>query len=256
MSIATGDMQSVGTFGWWYTSSTPAAPSRPTLALANDGTGTAITATVSGDAGVTHRLYYRVVKAGQWTTGATRVGNGDIAQAGLTANTLYEFLCVSDDTGIYSLPSLAERVYTSDGSSPTTLQAALDYELRADGGLAALVSTRIYQGYAPQHTAQPYLIFQRVSETVSHYQLGDSGIVDALYQFRIVAKTSAAAEGIFAALRAVLDNERRTFGESGATVTISKISLEGDFEDFDDPQDAGQRGAVNIVADYRFWYRE
>ena len=105
MSVAVGDMQSVGVAGWWYTSSVPSAPSAPTITVANTGTGTSATVTVDGDAGVTNRLYYRKTGEVAWTTGLTCAGDGTITQTGLTPGTIYYFVVVSDNAGVYSLPS-------------------------------------------------------------------------------------------------------------------------------------------------------
>lgn len=81
-----------------------AAPNAPTLSVVNTGTGTSVTATLAGDAAVTHRLFYKKRADAAWTTGLTRSGDGIITQTGLTANNRYEVIAVSDN-GDYSLPS-------------------------------------------------------------------------------------------------------------------------------------------------------
>jgi len=90
----------------------------PTLAITNDGTGTSVTAAVTGGVGATHTLYYATPDDSEWTAGESRVGDGDIAQGGLTADTWHTFVVVSDDTAV---PSLAHGAYVHD---PTALTAA------------------------------------------------------------------------------------------------------------------------------------
>ncbi|HUX00911.1 MAG TPA: hypothetical protein VMY35_08015 [Phycisphaerae bacterium] len=91
------------TGGFWELLAT-GAPSAPVLAVVNNGDAVSVTATVSGDAGATHTLYYWRAGVSALTTGDSRVGDGDIVQAGLTSGT-YHFIAVSDAAGVYSLPS-------------------------------------------------------------------------------------------------------------------------------------------------------
>lgn len=97
-----------------------AAPNPPTLSLANDGDGDAITATVAGDAGVTTTLYYAKDADAALTAGSSRVGDGDIAQAGLDNNAWYVFVAVSNN-GENSIPSKPVSIFVTDASSSTPL---------------------------------------------------------------------------------------------------------------------------------------
>jgi len=121
MTVTIGDMQSVGTRGWWVTDTAGgSAPGTPTLTLTNDGDGDAVTATVAGDGGVTNTLYYRAVGASAWTTGASRSGDGTINQTGLDDNTWYSFVVVSSSGGYNSLPSLPASIYCTSGDTSDT----------------------------------------------------------------------------------------------------------------------------------------
>jgi len=103
-----------------------ATPTTPTLLIVNDETGTSVTATVGGDAGVTNSLYYRRITTLAWTAGLTRVDDGDIQQTGLVANALYEFVAVSDLGGYVSLPSspVTVRTAVSGGAYPVVERIA------------------------------------------------------------------------------------------------------------------------------------
>ena len=86
------------------------APAAPSLSIANDGTGTSVTATVAGDAGVVNTLWYQTDNASAWVEGESRAGDGSIAQTGLAPNAYYTFVAHSAKAGLTSLPSPAKRV--------------------------------------------------------------------------------------------------------------------------------------------------
>lgn len=125
----------------------------PTLTMANDGTGTSATATLAGDAGATHRLFYRKLPAAAWTTGLTRVGNGTIVQTGLTAGR-YEFIAVSDSAGVYTLPSSAAMlsVFATDSVATSPLEnlralvaASTTFQAWVGAASAALALPSVYR---------------------------------------------------------------------------------------------------------------
>ncbi len=80
-----------------------AAPSTPTLSLSTVSS-TSFQASITGDAGVTHRLFYRNLLTSVSTTGGTRVGNGTILTGSLTDSNQYLVWVVSDN-GEFSLPT-------------------------------------------------------------------------------------------------------------------------------------------------------
>lgn len=61
------------------------AASRPTVAAADDGTGTSFTLAISGDAGATHQVWRKADGAAAWTDEGTRVGDGEKQVSGLAA---------------------------------------------------------------------------------------------------------------------------------------------------------------------------
>jgi len=104
VSLTKGDYISILTGGLWE-DVTASPPTTPTLSVTNDGDGDAVTATVSGDDGVTNQLYYKKTTASAWTEGESRAGDGEIAQAGLDEDAGYDFIVVSQSGGYNSLPS-------------------------------------------------------------------------------------------------------------------------------------------------------
>jgi hypothetical protein len=104
--------------GWWTTAAS--VPAAPTLAVANDGDGDAVTVTMSDGSGLSGTIYYRDDDDSAWTTGETWSGDGDVAQAGLDVDTWYTFVAVSASGGVPSLPSNIESVYVEVTSSDVT----------------------------------------------------------------------------------------------------------------------------------------
>jgi len=97
------------------------ATTTPTLAVANDGDGAAVTATITGaDAGATIQLLYRLTSASAWTVGSTRSGNGTIAQSGLSGPAQYEFIAYATVSSIPSTPSVPVILTVYDSTSAIT----------------------------------------------------------------------------------------------------------------------------------------
>ncbi len=91
-----------------YPGGAGAAPGTPTLTLSVSGT--TVTATIDGDAGVTNYLVYKVASDSAWTAGGDRVGDGDLVVAGLSTGVRYSFVAFSLNGTIYSPPSLVQEV--------------------------------------------------------------------------------------------------------------------------------------------------
>jgi len=86
--------------------SAPSRPSQPTLALVA-GTNSVV-ATITGDSGVTHYLYYKSGSDTEWQTGGNRTGNGTITVTGLSDDVPYIFAAYSQKAnGVVSLPAAA-----------------------------------------------------------------------------------------------------------------------------------------------------
>ncbi len=69
--------------------------SAPILSSVTVLTSTSVRASVAGDPGATHCLYFGV-PGEPWIAGAERVGDGDIDQTGLTAGARYLFMDIAD----------------------------------------------------------------------------------------------------------------------------------------------------------------
>jgi hypothetical protein len=118
MPTLKGNVQSVGTAGWWTTDDSgpgPGAPGAPRLSAADDGTGSSVTASVLGDELATHHVYWRRLSGGTWALGGNREGNGALAIGGLPKAQV-QFVAVSEYGGLYSLPSTPVEVAVGERS--------------------------------------------------------------------------------------------------------------------------------------------
>lgn len=86
-----------------------------------------------------------------------------------------------------------------------SLESELRARLIADGGVAALISARVYPLILPQAPTYPALTYQRISGPRLHHLTGSSGRGVARIQTDSWAETYAAAQALAAAVRAALD---------------------------------------------------
>ncbi len=171
MTIIAGTMQSIGTGGWFITTTAPGAP---TLTLASSGDATA-TLTVDGDAGVTNQLYYRIAGQVAWTTGESRSGDGDIVQTGLTNGRLYEFFATSISGGLASAPSGIVTAWTS-ASTVSIIERIAQAVLAVlnqvvDAGDAASAERIIRAGLPESPGHQKLFLFQDDAEELEATQI-------------------------------------------------------------------------------------
>jgi len=257
MAIAVGNMQSVGVAGWWRDTDVGSAPGAPSLSVANDGDGDAVTATVDGDAGATHQLYYMLFGDTSWTTGESRSGDGAISQAGLTANRIYSFIVVSISGGLNSLPSTVIRVYVS--ADTADLETAI-YHQMAENAVGAIVGTRIYRaGEAPQSVlehSQAFVTYQRIDTLRERYQGGPHGLAHARVQVSCYAPTPKEVKALADAVRSDWETQAGATGEAGNQVTV-KVAEVVDERHFPEvPGDASQRVLHRYDVDLLIWHLE
>jgi len=78
--------------------------------------------------------------------------------------------------------------------------------------LAASVGDRIYPVPAPQNVKQPYVTYQKISETTEYELAAEAGLGHARVQFNAVAETYSEARTIAALIKSTLSAYQGTVG--------------------------------------------
>ncbi|HUX15211.1 MAG TPA: hypothetical protein VMW52_01995 [Phycisphaerae bacterium] len=149
MTIAVGNITSIGTAGWWKDSDVDVSvPSTPTISVIDDESGSSCTVTIDGDPGVTNYVYYGLNTNFAWSAGGNRSGDGTVQIGSLTDNERYLVIAVSKSpAGVYSLPSDPATVrVTSGGPSQMALDIAdaVVSELNAGSWSQSFTAERMY----------------------------------------------------------------------------------------------------------------
>jgi len=95
--------------------------------------------------------------------------------------------------------------------------------LKAQSGITALVSTRVYGMLIPQNATLPCIVVTKIStpRIVTHQTSGATGdLISPRYQFDAWAETHSSAKAITEALRGVMNGKTGTVGSGGTTTTI------------------------------------
>ena len=241
----------------WFAKPIVAAtvPTTPTLAVANVGNGTTVTATITGGtAGVTYNLYYSL-NGSTWTAGSTRIGNGNITQAGLTDNTVYHFVA-QGETGTGALSIMSNLVTTLCINNATTgsdLEASLYAFMIANAGINAAVGNRVYPKLVPQDATMPAITYRRISSEHVHSMDGSSGADDARYQITCWGTTRLSAKSVANTVRLNMDGKTGLMG----SVTIGRMLLEQDEDMPDEPPAKNKEDwRFGVRHDYSIWYDE
>jgi hypothetical protein len=247
------DYLAILTGGWWEVDGV-SPPSTPTLSVVDNLTGSSVTATVDGEAGVTNRLYYCKAGDSTLTAGSSRSGDGTITQTGLTQDNVYYFVAVSISGVTYSLPS-KPVILVVRGSGSTGIQAALYYTLSNDAGIVAEVGTNVFQsGDVKQDNATKYIVVQRIDEPEERYQGGASSLYRAHFQTTCVAATQKAAKDIADAVKTCLNDFRGTMGTGANTCTVKRVAFESERDISSGPIDGTQRGPQVVFQDWIIWH--
>lgn len=128
-----------------------------------------------------------------------------------------------------------------------TIEQGLYTHLAADGGVSALVSTRIYPQVIPQDVDLPAIAYQKISAPRDHTHDGPSGLVRARMQITCAGASYAVAKTLSEAVRAALDGFSGTMGST----TVNAVFLDNERDDW-----AQVFESPVVEADYMFWYLE
>jgi|SRR5581483_3372875 len=196
----------------------PSYLTQPGLSLARTS-NTSFSASISGDGGNTHRLFYRKIGDLLDTTGPTLVGSGSVNVLGLTSQGQYLAYVVADD-GIssYSRPTFKAVSLAATDSLTGAMIARFD----ANPITVEMITGGMWAGEVPEHVEPPYChIEQSVATTLPNF-------VDEIEFSRVLVQVFALGyDNCYKAVRqlkSTYDYQSLTFSSFAGTVGIWPLS--------------------------------
>lgn len=113
-------------------------------------------------------------------------------------------------------------------------------------GLAALVGSRVYPTPAPQNVVAPFITYQRISATRRSGFGSDVGLVDARFQFDVIAAT-------YISMRAVMDQLRQSlqrFRSAVSSPPVIDTFIENELDLYEDENDL-HHGVLDALLHYQ-----
>ncbi len=199
-------------------------PSTPTLSLVRNSS-TSFTATITGDAGVTHRLFYRNLSASVASdvTGPTRVGNGTIPVSALSPEAHYQVWVISDN-GSLSAPRISSisLVSTDDvlGAIKSKWYGSPVITTAIPGGLFLSEVPETLEGTA---VPLPYA-YAEVGSTEFLWTMTEKYKELSDITFVVFAAGAASARNCVKEIRSVFDDSILSFNDGVSTSTFVRPS--------------------------------
>lgn len=130
-------------------------------------------------------------------------------------------------------------------------ETALVAYLKSKTAITNVIGDRIFPQVAPQGTAEPYLVFARISGASGHHMTAADGVQQTRYQFDAYGRYSQVKE-VGEALRQSLDGYRGAIG--GEHVQTCHLMDERDL--YEEPDDKQQFGTHRVSMDFLIAYVE
>lgn len=115
------------------------------------------------------------------------------------------------------------------------------------------VSTRVYNGRAPERTVYPYITYEEISGPTVQQQAAAAGLVDSRFQIDVWAETHPSREATAEAIREALDGFT---GSTMGSMTVKRVSLENRQDSVDQADGGSQRAIYRKIIEFRIWYAE
>lgn len=132
------------------------------------------------------------------------------------------------------------------------IQEAVLAKLAATSALTALVSTRIYNGTAPQGVGLPYVVFSEISSDRPRSMSGAVAIVDSRVEVLAYGASPDSSIAVADAVRGALDGYRGT--SSG--VSVRSCRLESTDDDYVRPRSGESIHIYRRSLEFAIWYIE
>jgi hypothetical protein len=138
-----------------------------------------------------------------------------------------------------------------------TLNESLYAHLINDTDVAALVSTRVYPGVAPDDATLPYITYGQTGAQHTHHHAGAAGERRVLKQIACWATSMSAAEDLAEKVRVSMHGKTGTFGSGLFTIDVDEILLMNDPHTFVPPRAGDDRPpAWGSMMEFAIWHAE
>ena len=140
-----------------------------------------------------------------------------------------------------------------------SLTRALIFELGADAGVSGKVSTRIYIARPPRESpTYPMLIVDLADSQHVTTMDGKAGLAMYSYDIDVEARSYVELNDTAEQVRLLLDGNTgdATFGDTGKTVDVKSITLQGMSDSRDGPDDASDRPVFVRNMAFDIWWAE
>lgn len=137
------------------------------------------------------------------------------------------------------------------------IHPALTEWVKANAALTALIDGRFYPfGSAPIGAPRPFLTYFIDDNLHVQHEGGASGLANPRVKFDASSDERLEAATVIDTLRKELDNFRGIMGTGGNAITVRKIVIDSDREDFVPSTDGRETGFYRSSADYLVWFVE
>ena len=129
-----------------------------------------------------------------------------------------------------------------------SMESELMTYLAADTTLAALVSTRIYMGRAPEEAVYPHIVYRRIKTSRDYATFGSPSLFMPLYAIHSISQDHEVTLSVANAIFSALDDY---IGSMGTTVVVHSSLMGDQYDLYDDGKEA-----FVIVQTCSIWYRD
>lgn len=137
------------------------------------------------------------------------------------------------------------------------IHPALTEWVKANTAMIALIASRFYPfGSAPIGAPRPFLTYFIDDNLHVHHEGGSSGLANPRIKFDAQSDSRLESATVIDTLRKELDNFRGIMGTGGNAITVRKIVIDSDREDFVPSTDGRETGFYRSSADFLVWFVE
>jgi hypothetical protein len=224
----------------------------PVLVSATDNADQdSVDVVVTGIAGATIRLFYRVLGATSWTTGNTRTGSGTITQTGLSASTWYEMYVDQFIGNTFSPLSAIVTVFVA-AAAGSNIESALVAKVTGDVTVSSIIAARMYPQIVPQGVSLPAVTYSEISGLRKHDLNGPCGLVESRWQLNCWTTTRSGARTLADAVRQSIDG----FDGFVGAVEIQSIQMANEVDLGDFPAGVDVSRKYGTALDFEIWFKE